>query len=106
MTTPYEVWICQNRSCLAQGSAELLQAFETALKDSSLAMPIACECQGQCNMSATVRVLAQGSSPQETLDETWYCRVQPEHVPQIIQQHFIAGQPVEKLLHPRLHPRF
>jgi (2Fe-2S) ferredoxin len=110
MTPQYEIWICQNCSCLAQGSADLLQAFEAALSEGGFSsteiQAIGCQCQGQCNMSATVRVFTQDASSLATTDETWYCRVKPEHVPQIIQQHLVAGQPVQELLHPRLHPRF
>lgn len=54
-------------------------------------------CQGQCNMGVTVRVLP---------DETWYCRVRPEDVPAIVEQHLQGGEAVERLLHPRMHPRF
>jgi (2Fe-2S) ferredoxin len=97
MTISYEVWVCQNRSCLAQGAAAVLQAFEQQLVDHPVAQAIACDCQGQCNMSTTVRVIT---------DETWYCRIQPEQVAQIIQAHFIQGEPVQSLLHPRFHPRF
>ena len=52
------------------------------------------ECQRQCNMGAIVRVLP---------DEAWYCRVKPEHVAAIIEQHLKQGNPVPALLHPRFH---
>jgi (2Fe-2S) ferredoxin len=87
-----EVWVCQNKSCLAQGSAELLAAFQEHQTETFQA--IAVDCQGQCNMSATVRVMPE---------EIWYCRVRSVHVPQIIQDHLLGGQPVEALLHPRWH---
>lgn len=54
-------------------------------------------CQGQCNMGATVRILP---------DETWYCRVKPEDVPLIVSQHLQGGKAVDRLLHPRMHPKF
>jgi (2Fe-2S) ferredoxin len=37
-------------------------------------------------------------------DETWYCRIQPSHIPEIVQQHLRGNQPVQSLLHPRFHP--
>ena len=55
---------------------------------------VSSECQGQCNMGATVRVLP---------DEIWYCRVKPEHVEAIVDQHLKQGEPVQVLLHPRFH---
>ncbi len=54
-----------------------------------------CECQGQCGSGPTVRVMPGNS---------WYCRVTPEDVEAIVQEHFQTGQPVERLLNPRLHP--
>jgi (2Fe-2S) ferredoxin len=96
MNHAYEVWVCQNRSCLAQGSAAVLAAFQSQLAPTDRGVAIGCECQGQCNMSATVRVVT---------DETWYCRVKPEDITTIIQSHLLQGQPVEALLHPRFHPK-
>jgi (2Fe-2S) ferredoxin len=89
-----QVLICQYQSCLANGSAEVLAAFLTADCDAEI---VASECQGQCNMGATVRILP---------DETWYCRIKPEQVHEIVESHLQQGQPVEKLLHPRFHPKF
>lgn len=53
------------------------------------------DCQGQCSTGPTVRVLP---------DETWYCRVQPQDVPDVIERHLLHGKPVARLLHPRFHP--
>lgn len=90
-----QVLVCQYINCLGNGSAEVLAAF------SALAIPgivvIGSECQGQCNMGPTVRVLP---------DEIWYCRVKPQDVPEIVEQHLQQGKPVDRLLHPRFHPKF
>ncbi|MBE9031945.1 (2Fe-2S) ferredoxin domain-containing protein [filamentous cyanobacterium LEGE 11480] len=96
MSSSYEVLVCQGSSCLRQGSAQVLKTFETASEAHPQITPIACECQGQCNMSPTVLVN----------DETWYCRLKPEDVGTIVQQHFTDGEPVQALLHPRWHPNF
>jgi (2Fe-2S) ferredoxin len=53
-----------------------------------------CDCQGQCNLGATVRVLP---------DQVWYCRVRAADVPEIIESHIRGDRPVDRLLHPRLH---
>ncbi len=45
-------------------------------------------------MGATVRMLP---------DEVWYCRVKPEQVATIVEQHLNQGEPVTALLHPRFH---
>jgi (2Fe-2S) ferredoxin len=87
--------VCQHTSCLAAGSAAVLAAFEAAeVGDFSVT---SCGCQGQCSAGPTVRIIPE---------ETWYCRVQPEDVPQIVEQHLIGGKPVEDKLHPRIHLRF
>ena len=92
MENRVEVLVCQYQSCLANGAAEVLAQF--------LANPVAdvtivgSECQGQCNMGVTVRVLP---------DEVWYCRVKSEQVAAIVEQHLKQGNPVSALLHPRFH---
>ncbi len=95
MTAVREVLVCQHTSCCQNGAAAVLDAFLVqAVPDVTIT---ASECQGQCNMGPTVRVLP---------DEIWYCRVKPEDVPAIAEQHLQQDRPVERLLHPRLHPRF
>ena len=90
-----QVLVCQYLNCVANGSKEVLAAFQAGSIADAEVMPV--ECQGQCNMGATVRVLP---------DEIWYCRVKPADVPDIVQQHLHQGNPVERLLHPRMHPKF
>jgi len=95
MPSPRQVLVCQYVNCVANGSQNVLAAFqESGVSDVEI---IAAECQGQCNMGPTVRVLP---------DETWYCRVKPEDVPTIAEQHLQQGKVVDRLLHPRLHPKF
>ncbi|BAU13338.1 hypothetical protein LEP3755_38770 [Leptolyngbya sp. NIES-3755] len=90
-----QVLICQYQSCLAQGSAEVLAAFlERSVSDVSI---VPAECQGQCNLGTTVRVLP---------GEIWYCRVKPTDVDAIAQSHLENDQPVDRLLHPRIHPSY
>lgn len=90
-----QVLVCQYISCSANGSREVLERFQANQVPGIEIIPS--ECQGQCNMGPTVRVLS---------DETWYCRVKPDDVLEIIQQHLKDGEPVERLLHPRFHPRW
>jgi (2Fe-2S) ferredoxin len=90
-----QVLVCQYINCCANGSKEVLEAFQVHQMPDFEVIPS--ECQGQCNMGPTVRVLP---------DETWYSRVKPEDVPEIMQQHLKDGEPVARLLHPRFHPRW
>ncbi|MGA7937796.1 MAG: (2Fe-2S) ferredoxin domain-containing protein [Kovacikia sp.] len=91
----HQVLVCQYVNCLGNGSAKVLAAFLESPPDGVTV--IGSECQGQCNMGPTVRVLP---------DETWYCRVKPEDVPEIVGHHLNQGKVVDRLLHPRFHPKF
>jgi (2Fe-2S) ferredoxin len=91
------VLVCQHRSCLRNGSAEVLATFQAALS-SELASGLfasGSECMGQCASGATVRIMP---------DNFWYCQIQPSDVQAIVQQHLWGDRPVEPLLHPRFHP--
>jgi (2Fe-2S) ferredoxin len=89
------VSICQYQSCQRNGSAEVLAMFQQLrLPEFSVS---GCGCLGQCSSGPTVKV-----NP----DNVWYCRVKPTDVPEIIAQHLKEGKPVDRLLHPRIHPRF
>lgn len=89
------VLVCQYKSCLANGSAEVLATFEAAeVTDFKVT---GTGCQGQCSSGPTVRIVPE---------ETWYCRVKPSDVPVIVEQHLKGGKPVEEKLHPRIHMRF
>lgn len=87
--------VCQHRSCLQSGSAEVLAAFETASISNYEVKPSGC--LGQCSSGPTVRI---------TPEETWYCRVKTEDVEKIIEQHLKGGKRIDALLNPRIHLRF
>ena len=90
-----QVLICQHQSCKRHGAEAVLAAFEQhPIKTASVECT---SCQGQCNIGPTVRILP---------DETWYYRVQPEDVPQIVEQHLQQGKPVTEKLNPRIHFRY
>ena len=86
------VIVCQYRSCQANGSAEVLEAFQAA-KVAGVEVTSS-GCQGMCSSGPTVRIVPE---------ETWYCRVQPSDVPVIVEEHLKGGQPVEAKLNPRIH---
>ncbi len=89
------VFVCQYRSCLANGSAEVLAAFEAA--DTNGFRVMGTGCQGQCTSGPTVRIVPE---------ETWYWRVKPSDVPVIVEQHLKGGKQVEEKLNTRIHMRF
>ncbi len=87
--------ICQYHSCARNRAVEVLKTFQEIAPTDVLVS--ASDCMGQCSSGTTVYV---------TPDRTWYCRVKPEDVTEIVAQHLQLNQPVERLLHPRFHPRF
>ncbi|MGE5656508.1 MAG: (2Fe-2S) ferredoxin domain-containing protein [Actinomycetota bacterium] len=89
------VLVCQHQSCLRNGSAEVLAAFEAI--DIPGVTVQGSGCQGQCSIGPTVRV---------TPDEVWYYRVKPSDVPLLVEHHLKGGEPVEAMLNPRIHARF
>lgn len=89
------VLVCQYHSCLKNGSAAVLAAFE-AQQVAGVKVE-ACSCQGQCTTGPTVRV---------TPEEIWYSRVKPSDVPLIVKEHLKEGKPVEALFNQRIHGRY
>lgn len=89
------VLVCQYRSCLANGSAAVLAAFEAA--DTNGFTVKSTGCQGQCSSGPTVRIVPE---------ETWYWRVKPSDVPIIVEQNLKGGKQVEEKLNTRIHMRF
>lgn len=94
MPEPRCVFVCQNRSCLNNGSADVLAAFQAA--EVSGVTVESSPCMGQCSAGPTVRIVP---------DEIWYCRVKPSDVVTIVEQHLLGGTPVEAKLNPRIHLR-
>ncbi|OKH19420.1 (2Fe-2S) ferredoxin domain-containing protein [[Limnothrix rosea] IAM M-220] len=86
------ILVCQNTSCAAKQSAEVLEKFQAeSLPNNCYAYPVGC--QGQCSVAPTVRVVP---------DETWYYRVSPDDVPAICQA-LRQGTVVAEKLNPRIH---
>lgn len=54
----------------------------------------ASQCLGLCGAGPNVHI---------TPDNIWYCQIAPKHVAAIVHSHLIEDQPVEALLHPRMH---
>ncbi|MGB2925946.1 MAG: (2Fe-2S) ferredoxin domain-containing protein [Limnothrix sp.] len=86
------ILICQNTSCQDQQAAVILDAFKAADLPENIKV-CASNCQGQCSIAPTVRVVP---------DETWYCRVQVEDVPQLCEA-IAKGELVREKLNPRIH---
>ena len=89
------VQVCQYRSCQRFQAAEVLAEFRQHASPELMVAPSSC--LGQCGSGPTVRVAP---------DNVWYCRVRPQDVEEIVEQHLQQGKPVKRLLHRRFHPNY
>ncbi|WP_017303375.1 (2Fe-2S) ferredoxin domain-containing protein [Spirulina subsalsa] len=91
-----QILVCQYTTCLERGGAEVLAALQEAdLPEDVEIVPSGC--LGQCNLGPNLRLIPE---------ETWYCRLQSNDIPQIVEQHLKGGQRVSDKLHPRIHFAF
>ncbi len=81
-------------SCGSVGANDVLFRFQQEFETKNLfdkALISGSTCLGPCSLGAMVVVYPDG---------TWYNKVTPEDVPEIIEKHIISDQPVDRLLLP------
>ncbi|MCF7936265.1 MAG: NADH-quinone oxidoreductase subunit NuoF [Synergistales bacterium] len=87
------VLVCGGTGCVSSGSREVLGKFreEIAIKglDKEI-MVVETGCHGMCEMGPIVVVYPEG---------TFYCRVDVEDVPEIVEEHLYKGRVVNRLLY-------
>ena len=97
-----QVFVCNGKSCLKVGSADVKAAFEKQLEEKNMRwgkeskgrnpngeiVLTDCGSVGLCTIGAAVLVYPDG---------IWYAQVRAEDVPEIIEKHLIGGEVVEKL---------
>ena len=79
-------------SCSAAGSASVLRALDRELQARGLAGAAqisTCGCLGLCDEGPMMIVYPDG---------TWYRRVSPDDVPEIVESHLRSGKPVTRLV--------
>jgi (2Fe-2S) ferredoxin len=96
------VFVCTGKSCSQVGAAEVKSEFERILESKGLRQgkeskgrnPMGeivlteCGSVGFCSIGVAVLIYPDG---------TWYGQVQPEDVPEIIEEHLEKGKVVERL---------
>ena len=93
------VFICTNRrdpgnpkgDCASKGSEAVREQFKKQIAEKGLRGTMranAAGCLDQCEHGCTVVVYPEA---------VWYGGVKPEDVSEIIDQHLVGGQPVERL---------
>jgi (2Fe-2S) ferredoxin len=94
------VFVCTGKSCSANGSEAVLEAFWNVLAEKGLlygkrgskdgsVIVTTCGSIGLCQTGPAVMIYPDG---------VWYYHVQPEDVPEIVQSHLIENHPVDRLL--------
>lgn len=97
-----QVFVCNGKSCLAAGSAEVKTEFEKQLESQNLRygkeakgrnpngeiVLTDCSSVGFCSIGAAVLVYPEG---------VWYGQVRAKDVSEIIEKHLINGKIVERL---------
>ena len=97
-----QVFVCNGKSCLAVGAAEVKAEFERRLAEKNLRYGKAskgrnpegavvlteCGSVGFCSVGAAVFVYPEG---------IWYAQVRAEDVGEIIEEHLEKGNVVERL---------
>lgn len=87
------VLICAGTGCTASGSSKVEAALREELAKKGLdkeIMVVETGCHGFCEMGPLVIVYPEG---------TFYVRVQPEDVPELVESHLYKGRIVQRLLY-------
>lgn len=98
----HHVFVCNGKSCMPVGSADVKAAFERELegrelrygKESKGRNPNGtivltdCGSVGFCSIGVAVLVYPEG---------VWYGQVRAEDVPEIVERHLIGGEVVKRL---------
>lgn len=98
----HHVFVCNGKSCMPVGSAEVKAAFERELEGRNLRygkeskgrnpngsiVLTDCGSVGFCSIGVAVLVYPEG---------VWYGQVRAEDVPEIVEKHLIGGEIVKRL---------
>jgi (2Fe-2S) ferredoxin len=98
-----QVLVCTSKSCAANGSEAVLEAFKAQLIEADLLFYKGNrEGEVQCITCGSVGFCAIGPAVLVYPDGIWYAHVTPADVPEIIASHLKGGVPVERLVRKRL----
>jgi (2Fe-2S) ferredoxin len=98
----YHVFVCTGKSCSANESEEVRNAFERELRARKLQYgkeKKGCNPNGSVVLTecASVGFCAVGAAVMIYPDGVWYAQVRPSDVPEIVEEHIVNGRPVERL---------
>jgi NADP-reducing hydrogenase subunit HndC len=84
--------VCTGTGCVANNSFKIKQALEREIAKRGLEKDIqvvGTGCNGFC---------AQGPLMVVHPEETFYCQMTEDDIPQLVEEHFVKGKPVQKLM--------
>ena len=88
-----QVLVCGGTGCTSSGSNKIQEAFQENIKAFGLENEVKLVqtgCFGLCALGPVVIVYPDG---------TFYSRVQPEDVKEIVEEHLLKGRVVERLVY-------
>jgi (2Fe-2S) ferredoxin len=96
------VFVCTGKSCSANDSAAVKEAFERELKSRGLQygkVSKGCSPEGTVVLTecGSVGFCAIGAAVMVYPDGVWYAQVRATDVPEIVEEHIINGRVVERL---------
>ena len=98
-----QVLVCTSKSCAANGSEAVLEAFRAQLIEENLLFYKGNRHgEVQCSHCGSVGFCAIGPAVLVYPDGVWYAHVSPADVPEIIASHLKGGVPVARLVRKRL----
>ena len=87
------VMVCSGTGCVTAGSAEIKKALEEELNKRGLEKEIGLVltgCNGLCAAGPTLAVYP---------GEIFYQKLKSEDIPHLVEEHFLKGRPVQKLMY-------
>ena len=98
-----QVLVCTSKSCAANGSEAVLEAFKAQLIEAGMLFYKGNrDGEVQCIHCGSVGFCAIGPAVLVYPDGIWYAHVSPADVSEIIESHLKGGVPVERLVRKRL----
>ena len=92
MTKRLDVLVCSGAACVSSHSAKVREALSHEIAERDLAEEVRIVetgCMGPCEFGPVLLVYPDG---------TFYIHVKPEDAAEIVEEHFLKGRPVKRLL--------
>lgn len=88
-----QILLCGGTGCTSSGSATLVKEFKKELIKHELMDEVelvVTGCFGLCELGPVVIVYPEG---------TFYSRVEPSDIPELVEEHLVKGRPLERLIY-------